>query len=136
MNETLSEFRPIPEDEELEEVAQPNLMGFEMLQAENEVGVWGEEGRSPQRELHKEQPQSQTEDLNITQINVHQATGQTVNDEQRTEIKNDHHRSQPTETASEGTQGQNGQVSHNPTGGSTRDIAESNVGNIVKQGFR
>ena len=41
MNETLSEFRLIPEDIELEEGAQPNLMGFEMPQAGNEVGVWG-----------------------------------------------------------------------------------------------
>ena len=35
MNKTLSEFRPIQEDEEPEEVTQPNLMGFEMPQAGN-----------------------------------------------------------------------------------------------------
>ena len=40
-------------------------------------------------------------------------------------------RSQPIETASEDTQGQSGQVSHNHTGGSTRDIAENNMGNVV-----
>ena len=32
MNETLSEFRPIPEDVELEGEAQPDLMGFETPQ--------------------------------------------------------------------------------------------------------
>ena len=45
INETLSEFRPILGDEEPEEVTQPNLMGFEMPQARNEVGVRGEEGQ-------------------------------------------------------------------------------------------
>ena len=89
MNETLSKFRLIVEDEEPEEVAQPNLMGFEMPQAGNKAGAQEEEGSSPQWELYEEQPQPQTEDLNITQINIHQATGVTVNDEQRMEIKNE-----------------------------------------------
>ena len=71
MNEMLSEFRPIPEDVELKGEAQLDLMGFETPQPGNEVGVWGEEGNSPQQGLHKHQPQPQTEDLNITQINVH-----------------------------------------------------------------
>ena len=134
MKEILSKFRLIPEDEELEEVDQPNLMGFEMPQAGNEVrevGVWGEEGNSPQWESHKEQLQSQTEDLNVTQINIHQVTGVTINDEQRTEVKNEHPRSQPIQDVSENTHGQCAQVSHNLTDGSTRDTVESNVESTV-----
>ena len=92
MNKTLPEFRLIPEDKEPEEVAQPNLMGFKTLLAGNEVGVQEKEGNSPQQKSHEEQPQLQTEDLNITQINIHQATGITVNDEQRMEIRNKHPR--------------------------------------------
>ena len=38
-SKTLSEFRPIPEDAELEGEAQPDLMGFEIPQPGNEVGV-------------------------------------------------------------------------------------------------
>ena len=94
-----------------------------------EFGV--KRGSSPQRESHKEQPQSQTEDLNITQINIHQATGVTVNDEQRLEVRNEHPRSHPTETTSEDIQGQNGQASSIHTGRSSRDIAKNNVGKIA-----
>ena len=72
----------------LEEVAQPKLMGFKMPQAGNEVGVRQEEGSIPQWESHDDQPQSQTEDLNITQINIHQATERTVDDKQRMEVRN------------------------------------------------
>ena len=54
-----------------------------------------------------------------------------VNDEQRTEVRNEHPRSQPTEMTSEDTQRQNRQVLHNYTDGSTRDITKSNVGNIA-----
>ena len=41
MSEMLSEFRPILEDTEPEEEAQPDLMGFETPQPGNEVGVRG-----------------------------------------------------------------------------------------------
>ena len=50
-NETLSEFRPIPEDEEPEEAEWPNLMNFETPQArdkQREVREQGEEGNNPQ----------------------------------------------------------------------------------------
>ena len=40
-NETLSEFRPIPEDVEPEGENQPDLMGFETPRPGNKVGVWG-----------------------------------------------------------------------------------------------
>ena len=73
-NKTLSEFRPIPEDIEPEGETQPDLMGFETPWPGNEVGVWGEEGNSPQQGLHEHQTELQLEDLNITQINVHQTT--------------------------------------------------------------
>ena len=57
MNETLSEFRPIPENVEPEGEAQPDLMGFKTPGPGNKVGVRGEEGNSPQQGLHKHQPQ-------------------------------------------------------------------------------
>ena len=46
-NETLSEFRPIPEDVEPEGEVQPDLMGFETPQTTKEVENRGEEGNSP-----------------------------------------------------------------------------------------
>ena len=46
-NETLSEFRPIPEEVELEGENQPDLMGFKTPWPGNKVGVWGGEGNSP-----------------------------------------------------------------------------------------
>ena len=130
MNQTLSEFRLIPEDVELEGEAQPDLIGFKRPQPGNEVGVWGEEGNSPQQRLHKHQPQPQTDDLNITQINVHQTTEVAANDVQRTEENNEHHRPKPAET-SENTQEQTGQASQNHTEGSTRDTIKSNAGNTT-----
>ena len=68
MNKTLSEFRLILEDVEPEGEAQPDLLGFETPRPGKEVGVWGKEGKSPQRGLHEHQSLPQTEDLNITQI--------------------------------------------------------------------
>ena len=50
-NKTLSEFRPIPEDVELEGENQPDLMAFKTPRPSSEVGVWGEEGNSPQQGL-------------------------------------------------------------------------------------
>ena len=131
MNKTLSEFRPIPEDVEPEGEAQPDLMGFKTPQPGNEVGVWGKEGNSPQQGLHEHQPQPQTEDLNITQINIHQTTEIAINDIQGTEENNEHHRTQPAETISENIQEQTGQASHNHTDGNARDTIESNAGNTV-----
>ena len=92
MNRTLSEFRPILEDVEPEGEAQPDLMGFETPWPGNEVGVQGEEGNSPQQGLHEHQSQPLTEDLNITQINIHQTTETATNDVQRTEENIEHHR--------------------------------------------
>ena len=106
-------------------------MGFETPQPGNEVGVLGEEGNSPQQGLHKHQPQPQTDNLNITQIIVHQTTEVAVNDVQGTEVHNEHHRPQPAETISENTQEQTGQASQNHTEGSTRDTIESNTGNTA-----
>ena len=57
MNETLSEFRPIPEDVEPEGEVQPDLMGFEMPQTTKEVENRGEEGNSPQKGLQEPQTQ-------------------------------------------------------------------------------
>ena len=53
MNETLSEFLPIPEDLEPEGAVQPDLMGFEMPQTTKEVENRGEEGNSPQEGLQE-----------------------------------------------------------------------------------
>ena len=131
MSETLPEFRPIPEDIEPEGENQPDLMGFETPQPGNEVGVQGEEGGSPQWGSHKDQPQSQTEDFNITQMSVCQMTEIAVNDEQGTENRNEHPRFQPTEMITEDTQGQNGQPPHNHTDENTGNTIQSNVGNIV-----
>ena len=58
-NETLSEFRPIPEDVEQEGETQPDLMGFETPRPANEIGSRGEEGNSPQQGLHEHQIQPQ-----------------------------------------------------------------------------
>ena len=131
MNKTLSEFRPILEDVEPEGETQPDLMGFKTPWPGNEVGVRGEEGNSPQQGLNKHQLQPQTEDLNITQINIHQTTEEAVNDVKRTEENNEHHRPQPTEMISENTQEQTEQVSHDHTDGSARDTIENNTGNTA-----
>ena len=96
-NKTLSEFRPIPEDIEPEGETQPDLMGFKTPQPANEIGSRGEEGNSPQQGLHEHQTQPQSEDLNITQINVHQTTEPALSDVPRTEESSKHHRPQQTE---------------------------------------
>ena len=62
-NETLSEFRPIPEDIELEGENQPDLIGFETPWPGNKVGVQGEEGNSPQQGLYQHQNEPQSENL-------------------------------------------------------------------------
>ena len=85
MNEMLSEFRPIPEDVEQEGEAQPDLMGFKTPQSANRIESRGEEGNSPQWGSEEPQAQLDSEDLNITQINVHQTTGMGVNKVLRTE---------------------------------------------------
>ena len=46
-NKTLSEFRPILEDVELEGEIQPDLMGFKTPRPGNEVGVQGGRGQQP-----------------------------------------------------------------------------------------
>ena len=106
-NETLSEFRPILEDIELEGENQPDLMGFETLWPGNEVGLWGEEGNSPQQGLYEHQNEPQSENSNTTQINVWQTTETTVNSTQRIEESSEDHRPQWNEVISENTQQQN-----------------------------
>ena len=49
-NETLSEFRLILEDVELEGETQPDLMGFETPQPGNEVGVQGKRATAINRD--------------------------------------------------------------------------------------
>ena len=58
--ETLSEFRPIPEDVEPEGDVQPDLMGFNVPQTTKEVENRGEEGNSPQEELQEPPTQLQS----------------------------------------------------------------------------
>ena len=60
-------------------------MGFETPQPANGIESRGEEGNSPQPGLEEPQAQPHSEDLNITQINMHQATGTGVNEVLRTE---------------------------------------------------
>ena len=50
MNETLSEFRPILEDVELEGEAQPDLMGFKTPRPGNEAGVRGKRATALSRD--------------------------------------------------------------------------------------
>ena len=105
-------------------------MGFEMPQTGNEireVRIRGEEGNSPQQESHKEQPQSQAEDLNVVEINVNQATGVAVSNEQRMKVMNECPRSKPIQDANEETHGQGAPTSHNLKDGSTRGRNGKNV---------
>ena len=95
------------------------------------MGSKGEEGNSPQQGLHKHQAHLQLEDLNITQINVHQTTETAVYDVPRTEENNEHHRPQQTETIGENIQEQTGQVSYNHTDKCTRGTIENNAGNTA-----
>ena len=106
-------------------------MGFETPQPGNEFGSRGEEGNSPQQGLRKHETQPQSEDLNITQINVHQTTETAVNDVLRTEESREHHRPERTEMIGENIQEQTGQVSHNHTDKSTGGTNESNTGNTA-----
>ena len=91
----------------------------------------GEEGNSPQEGLHKPQTQPQLEDSNITQINIHQRTGTSVNDIPRAEESNEHHRPQQNETMGENIQEQTGQVPQNHTDESTGHTFKNNAGNIA-----
>ena len=131
MNEMLSEFRPIPEDVELEGENQPDLMGFEMPCPGNEVGVQGEEGNSPQQGLHEHRNEPQLEGLDTTQINVHQTTETAANNVPRTEDNGEHHRPQQTEIIGENTQEQNGQVSQNHIDENIGSAIENNVSNTT-----
>ena len=130
-NKTLSEFRPIPEDVKLEEENQPDLMGFETPRPGNEIGVWGEEGNSPQWGLYKHQNEPQSENSNTTQKNVCQTTETTANNIQRAEDSSEDHRPQRDEVVSENTQQQNGQVSQNHTDENTRSAIENNAENMT-----
>ena len=130
MNETLSKFRPIPEDKELKNVDQQILMGFDMPQVGNEIGkvrIQVEEGTSPQWELCKEQSQSQPEDLNVTQINIHQMTGAAVSNEHRTEVMNERPMPQPIQDVNEEAHGPGVQTSHNLTDLSSRGTDGNNI---------
>ena len=90
-----------------------------------------EEGNSPQQGLHKHQTQLQSENLNITQINIHQTTETAVNDVTRTEESSEHHRTQRTETIGENIQEQIGQVPQNHTDESTRGTIKNNAENTT-----
>ena len=130
-NETLSEFRLIPEDIEPEEENQPDLMGFKTPWPGNEVGVQGEKGNSPQQGLYEHQNEPQSENSNTTQINVRQTTETAANNAPRTEESGEHHRLQQNEVVGENTQEQNGQVSKNHTDQNTRSTIENNIGNTT-----
>ena len=130
-NKTLSEFRPIPEDVELEGENQPDLMGFKKPWPGNEVGVWGEEGNSPQQGLYEHQNEPQSENSNTTQINVQQTTETIANSTQRIEESSEYHRPQWNEVFSRKTQQQNGQVSQNHTDKNTRSAIENNAENMT-----
>ena len=69
------------------------------------------------------------EDLNITQINVHQTTGTGVNKVLRTEESTQPQRPQQVERTGEIIQEQNGPIPQNHTDQSTRDSTEDNIGN-------
>ena len=126
-NETLLEFRLIPEVVEPEGENQPDLMSFETPQPGNKVGVWGKEGNSPQQGLYKHQYEPQSENSNATQINVWQTTETTANSTQRIEESSEDHRPQQNEVVSENTQQENGQVSQNHTDENTRSAIENNA---------
>ena len=79
MNETLLEFRPIPEEVEPEGEVQPDLMGFKIPQTTKEVENRGEEGNSPQEGLQEPQTQPQLDATSTTQANVHQTTERSDN---------------------------------------------------------
>ena len=130
-NETLSEFRPIPEDVEPEGENQPDLMGFETPQPGNKVGVPGEEGNSPQQGLYEHQNELQSENSNTTQINIQQTTETAANSTQKIEESSEDHRPQQNEVVSENTQQQNGQVSQNRTDKNTRITIENNAENTM-----
>ena len=106
-------------------------MGFETPRLANEIGSRGEEGNIPQQVLYKPQTQSQSEDSNITQINVHQTTGTAVNGVPRAEESNEHHRPQRTETMGANIQEQSGLVSQNHRDKSTGGTFENNAGNTA-----
>ena len=106
-------------------------MGFETPWPGNEIGSRGLEGNSPQQGLHEHQTQPQSEDLNITQINVHQTTETAVKNVMRTEESSEYHRPQQTEMIGQNIQEQTGQVSQNHTDESTEGTIENNAGNTV-----
>ena len=130
-NETLSEFRPIPEDVEPEGENQPDLMGFKTPQPGNEVGDRGQEGNSPQQGLYEHQNEPQSENSNTTQTNIRQTTETTSNSTQKIEESSEDHRLQRNEVVSKNTQQQNGQVSQNCTEKSTRIAIKNNAENMM-----
>ena len=130
-NETLSEFRPIPEDIEPEGENQPDLMGFETPRPGNEVEVQGEEGNSPQQGLYEHQNEPQLENSNTTQINVQQTTETTANNTQRIEESSGNPRPQRNEVVSKNTQHQSGKISQNRTDKNTRITTGNNVENTM-----
>ena len=88
VNETLSEFRPIPEDEEPEEMEQQNLMGFktpQIVERRRETGEHWEEGNNPQKESHKQHPQLEPVDGDNTSVSMNKVVGDTASNEQRME---------------------------------------------------
>ena len=128
-NETLSEFRPIPEDVEPEEEVQPDLMGFETPQTTKEVENRGEEGNIPQEGLQEPQTQPQSDVTSTTRVNVHQTTERSDNITQRLEENNEQIRPQGTETLWENVQEQIEQTPQNQTEGNSGGTFENNAEN-------
>ena len=106
-------------------------MGFETPQPGNKVGVWGEEGNSPQQGLHEHQNEPQSENSNTTQINVPQTTETAANSTQRIEESGEEHSPQRNEVVNKNIQQQNGQVAPNHTDESTRSAIENNGENTT-----
>ena len=129
MNETLSEFRPIPKDVEQEGEVQPDLMGFETPQTTKEVENRGEEGNSPREGLQEPPTQPQLDIISTTQVNVQQATERNDNVTPRLEENNEQIRPQETETLRENVQELTEQTPQNQTEGSPGGTLENNTEN-------
>ena len=128
-NETLSEFRPIPEDIEPEGKVQPDLMGFQMLQTTKEVESRGEEGNSPQEGLQEPLTQPQLDAISTTWANVHQTMERNDNITPRLEENNEQIRPQETKMLWENVQEQTEQTPQYQTEGSPGDTFENNTEN-------
>ena len=129
INETLSEFWPIPEDVEPEGEVQSDLMGFEMPQTTKEMENRGEEGNSHQEGLQETQTEPQSDATSTTQANVHQTTERSNNVTPRLEENNEQIRPQGSKTLWENVQEQTEQTSQNQTEGNSGGTFKNNAEN-------